>query len=51
MPYPPGWERIASDRGTASAAYFDRRHRFPDYVEPHSAPEQRDDRELGSVPR
>jgi hypothetical protein len=32
MPYPPGWQRIASDRGTASAALFDRRHDFLGYL-------------------
>ncbi len=32
MPYPPGWRRIASDPGTASAALLDRRHRFLGYL-------------------
>lgn len=32
MPYPPGWLRIASDSGTASAALFDRGHHFLGYL-------------------
>ena len=41
MAYPPGWQRIASDRGTASAALFDRRHRFVGFL--NLTPRQKDE--------
>jgi hypothetical protein len=30
--YPPGWKPIAGDRGTVSAALFDRHHQFAGYL-------------------
>jgi hypothetical protein len=32
LPYPPGWQRIAGDAGTATAALFDKRHHFLGYL-------------------
>lgn len=32
LPYPPGWRRIKSDPGTASAATFDGADRFAGYL-------------------
>jgi hypothetical protein len=32
MTYPPGWKRIKSDPGTASAALLSRRHLFLGYL-------------------
>lgn len=32
MPYPPGWKRIESDHGTATAALFNPHHQFLGYL-------------------
>jgi hypothetical protein len=32
MPYPPGWRRIESDRGTATAAFLNSHHQFLGYL-------------------
>ncbi len=32
MPYPPGWQLVAGDRGTATAVLMDSRHRYAGYL-------------------
>ncbi|MBV9799181.1 MAG: hypothetical protein JO039_14130 [Solirubrobacterales bacterium] len=32
LPYPPGWQLLAGDRGTATAVLMDSRHRYAGYL-------------------